>query len=725
MSSRNEGRAEGHGQVFQASGDLHNIKADAVYLGIAEALAAPGPDSVRHPATGRPPVRLRDREELMKHLRAAIQAGPGGQVRGGQIFVLHGLGGCGKTAVAHTLFQEVVTTGERIGLWVNASDDSSLRAGMLAVGADRGAGEEKLSNVRRGLLPGADLVWRLLDQSENPWLLVLDNADDPATLRNGTWLRSSPRGTVVVTTRQAATRWWPGAELHQVGVLPSRAAAQVLCDLAPHAGDIEDATAVAERLGRLPLALTLAGGYLANQIISPWKLADYRDHLDASAQGTQIDLLDRGADTAPEARHLVSRTWQLNLDALTRQGIGSAVTLLRLLACWASDPLPLSLLVGAQLNPGAALDDVETALRGLLDQSLTDLIPGPPRCLQTHRLLLDAVAWSTPPDQHDLLGCLAAELLTAPLPEDPERSAADPRLTLLVPHVLALLRRLAGWSDVQDRTIEAAAAAAFRLVLGLHRSGDYLSALNFATDAAALTRRLLPEGHPAVLRLDQRVGRALQRLGRLEESVAVNRQVLEQFRHTLGPQAPDTLESLLGLGVPLCILGNTDEGTPLIESAVAGLAATLGSSHPSTLLARANLLETATEPTLTVALDNGPALVERCTQELGPLHTVTLAAEISYANALFRAGHYAAALPAARACLAAHEGRYGLQYPITLAARSLLSRTLLNLGRPAEAEKHAALVLAGRREALGPEHPWTATAQDHLAACRAATKRPT
>ncbi|WP_042390397.1 tetratricopeptide repeat protein [Streptacidiphilus melanogenes] len=720
MSNSNEGRAEGHGQVFQASGDQHNITAASVYLGFADPLTAPGPDSVRHPAIGRTPVRLRDREELMAHLRAALQAGSGGQVAGGQVFVLHGLGGCGKTAVAHTLFQEATSTGERIGFWVNASDDSSLRAGMLAVGADRGAGEEKLSNVRRGLLPGADLVWGLLDRSEHPWLLVLDNADDPATLRNGTWLRSSPRGIVVVTTRQAATRWWPGAELHQVGMLPGWAAAQVLCDLAPHAGGIEEATAVAERLGRLPLALTLAGGYLANQIISPWKLSDYRDHLDASAHGTQIDLLDRGADTAPEARHLVSRTWQLNLDALARQGVDSAGTLLRLLACWSSDPLPLSLLAGARLDPTAAPDDLETALRGLLDQSLTNLIPGAPRCLQTHRLLLDAVAWSTPPDQHDFLGRLAASLLTAPLPEVPERSPADPRLTLLVPHVLALLRRLSSWGGVQDHTIEAAATVAFRLVLGLHRSGDYLSALNLATDATALIRLLLPDDHPAVLRLDQRVGRALQRLGRLEESVAVNRRVLEQFQHTLGPHAPDTLESLLGLGVPLCLLSRTDEGIPLIESAIAGLSTTLGSSHPSTLLAKANLLETATAPTLSAALNDGPALVARCVQDLGPLHTVSLSAELSYANALFRSGHYEAALPAAHSSLAAHEERFGLQYPITLAARSLVSRTLLALGRSTEAEEHAALVLAGRQDALGPEHPWTAAAQNHLATCRAA-----
>jgi len=243
MSGAMDGRADAQGRVYQASGDQHIIE--------HHHHGDPGPDgwtgieSVRQPTSGRIPVTFRDRTELMERLHGAVAPG-----RSGQIYVLHGMGGCGKTAVAHSLFQYATDVANRVGLWVNASDRAALRGGMLAVAADRGAEEGELLAARNGLRAAADLVWDRLDESGQPWLLVLDNADDPSILQDG-WLRSSPRGTVVVTTRQSAARWWAHAELHHVGVLPSEAAAQVLCDLAPETGTIEEARTVAVALARL------------------------------------------------------------------------------------------------------------------------------------------------------------------------------------------------------------------------------------------------------------------------------------------------------------------------------------------------------------------------------------------------------------------------------------------------------------------------------------------
>lgn len=67
-------------------------------------------------------------------------------------------------------------------------------------------------------------MWDHLDASGEPWLLVLDNADTPEVLEAGGWLRTGPRGTVLVTTRRATARWWPGCELLHLDVLPREAA---------------------------------------------------------------------------------------------------------------------------------------------------------------------------------------------------------------------------------------------------------------------------------------------------------------------------------------------------------------------------------------------------------------------------------------------------------------------------------------------------------------------
>ncbi|MEV4972775.1 tetratricopeptide repeat protein [Streptomyces scopuliridis] len=707
MTGRNDGRAEDQGRVYQASGDQHITEHHH------HGPSWSGPDSVRHPAVGRAPAILRDRDELMERLRAAVAEGAGNGV-----FVLHGLGGCGKTAVAYTLFRYAANEADRLTLWVNASDHASLRAGMLAVAADRGAGEGELMAARNGLRAAADLVWDRLDHSDRPWLLVLDNADDPAVLRDGGWLRTSPRGTVLVTTRQSANHWWPAAELLHVGVLPRPEAAQVLCDLAPGTGTVEEAGTIADRLGRLPLALTLAGGFLAHQVIEPWTMAEYGRRLEDRQD--PIELIDQGAGAAGnDSRHLISGTWQLSLNALVRQGLPDATPLLRLLACWASDPLPLSLLSGVELGPDLPAARVELTLRGLLDHSLTELVPGGSvRCLRTHGVLLDSVARGTPDDQRDRLAATAAGLLASALPDMPERGIRDARLNLLTSHVLVLLRRVRDWSAVRQPTAEAAVACALRLVTAQHRAGDYATALAVANQAAELATPRLGEDHLLVLRLRQRVGKSVDRLGRLAEAAELHRAVLADLERAYGADSPDTLTSCLQLSRPLTWLGDTAQAVALMRRAASGRAARLDPSHPLTLEARACLLELPPGAELDEEAPAGPGLVTACRRELGPDHPITLSAELNCAHALFNTGKPAEALPLARRALAAHELRYGAEYPITMASRSLLSSVLAALGELPEAVEQIESVIEGRERVLGPSHPWTLVAREKLATYR-------
>ncbi|MFE5595994.1 tetratricopeptide repeat protein, partial [Streptomyces sp. NPDC056549] len=581
MSDVNEARADGDRQAHHDPGDQQVVE----HYHHHHAPEWAGPDAVRHPAVGRAPVLLRARVGEMDRLRAAVEPGVGNRT-----YVLHGMGGCGKTAVAYALFRHATQHAERIGLWVNASDPASLRAGMLAVAADRGATDAELLGARAGLRPAADLVWQYLDASDQPWLLVLDNADTPAILRDGGWLRTSPTGTVVITTRQAATHWWPDAELLQFGVLPREDAALVLQDLAPDTGSIEEAAQVADRLGHLPLALTLAGGFLAHQTNNPWNLTDYQHRLD-HATGSHPTDLDRD-ETATDSPQLLSSTWQLSLDALNTQGHPESTALLRLLACLAGDPLPIAVLAGAELGTELHPSRVESALRGLLDHSLTELVPGSMRCLRVHGILLDSVARATPTDQREQSAKTAARLLRAVLPEVPERGEQDPMVTLLAPHVIALLQRVTGWSAAPS-LVEDAADCALRLVIAVHRSGDYASAHTLANKALELAVRGLPTDNVLVLRLRMRVGRALFRLGRFEESETVHQEALDECERTLGPEAPDTLEACLRLALVMPNRGRLQEAMDLKRRAAQGREEAFGRSHPLTLIARKTILEGA------------------------------------------------------------------------------------------------------------------------------------
>lgn len=706
-----DGHAEDSGRVYQASGDQHISEHHHHNGGASDAV---GPDSVRRPAIGRAPAVLRDRAEVLRRLQASVT-----QRRGGEVFVLHGMGGCGKTAVAHAFFQFATDVGRRVGLWVNASDRASLRAGMLAVAADRGADDGELLAARNGLRPAADLVWGHLDRSAEPWLLVLDNADEPEILRDGSWLRTSPRGTVAITTRRSAARWWPGAELQHIGVLPREDAARVLCDLAPHSGTMEQAAEVADRLGRLPLALTLAGGFLSHQVIAPWTMDVYGRHLD---EGERVELIDRGADVLSDEdpRHLVGRTWQLTLDAFEARGLPEAAALLRLLARFAPDPLPLSLLSHRAIDAVLPHARCETALRALLDQSLTELVDLGVRCAQTHGVLLDSVAAATPREKLAVLDTTAIELLDAEVPALPDAGPYDPQLRLLAPHALAVLRRAA-----DPAAAAGALSAATRLSVALHRTGDYLSAWETAQAAAALAERTLGSEHRLVLAAQSRTGRSLFRLGQYAEAEELLRRVRITQEDLYGAHDPDVLDTCHGLQLVLGNLGRREEALSLLRSTVAGREAALGAAHPLTLRSRASLLAMLRASEISSADDVALlSLPVECARHLGPDHTVTLGARHNYAWALYVQGRFGEADDAIRLVADAYQLRFGPDYPIALSAQQLLARTQSALGRTGVGIELMTDVVARRTRGLGVGHPFTVASRELLHQLTTGTWRP-
>ncbi|MFJ6609105.1 tetratricopeptide repeat protein [Streptomyces sp. NPDC091289] len=258
-----------------------------------------------------------------------------------------------------------------------------------------------------------------------------------------------------------------------------------------------------------------------------------------------------------------------------------------------------------------------------------------------------------------------------------------------------------------------------RLAVALHRAGDYASALSVAQDAVAHGTDVLEANHPAVIAIRRRAGRTLYRLGRYEEAEEAHRRALTDCTAVFGAHAVETLEGCAGLSPVLAwVRDQKDEAMALTRRVVEGRTATLGATHPSTLIARTHLLEFAAGPEM--APDSGAELVSDCHSEVGPDHPITLDAELNYGFALVAAGHQNRALPLVRTVVAGSERTYGIDHPKTLAARSLLSRVLGELGRFQEAAEQAELVADARARVLGAGHPWTQWSLDRLAERRRA-----
>ncbi|WP_440901061.1 hypothetical protein [Actinosynnema sp.] len=320
-------------QIGQFHGDLTLREADAVDAGVALVSISPPVD--------RSAPTLHGRDELLAEaVESALR-------QDGSVLALHGTGGSGKTAVALELTDALRRTGSGLTVWwLDASDPRTLSAGFREVALAAQASVEEVVMAWSGARSPVPVVAKALARAVG-WVLVVDNADDARALRP--WLPALPpsNGAVVITTRHGATDPLPrGAALREVEPLGERHAVDMLRELAPDAGDRAQALLLARALGKLPLALHLAGRYLSAAARLPRVAgaelpADF-DHyrrvfLDHFPQVDQLHELVGGLDE----REVLARTWELSLELLEELGVRWARALLRWLSSLAQAPLPV------------------------------------------------------------------------------------------------------------------------------------------------------------------------------------------------------------------------------------------------------------------------------------------------------------------------------------------------------------------------------------------------
>jgi NB-ARC domain/Tetratricopeptide repeat len=293
---------------------------------------------------------VRGRGEIIDRLLHAMGTVPGGAACPR---VLYGEAGIGKSTIAGTVAAQARhERASRRLWWVCAADEGMLARDLASMARDLGVGEADWSRLGTrsvaDLCDVADRVWAALEDATRDWLLVIDNADDPQLLgpQDGTgWVRAASHGMVLITTRNVDRASWPEADLIRVDPLPPDAAAQVLTDLAPRAGDSAAAQRLAQRLGYVPLALRIAGTYLREDFGTTHTFDEYRQALEHSPVSTPTRRTVGRWNPA-------SQTPELSLDALSQAGFPQARPLLWLLACYAPSSLILEEILTGGPVPG-------------------------------------------------------------------------------------------------------------------------------------------------------------------------------------------------------------------------------------------------------------------------------------------------------------------------------------------------------------------------------------
>jgi hypothetical protein len=299
----------------------------------------------------------------------------------GRRMALTGLGGVGKSQLAVEYAYRRRADFDLVW-WVRAEQPTSLLADYAALAfqprlaADLGLAADSPQEIAMA----AARAWL---EHQQRWLLVLDNAVEPAALVD--LLPRSGTGQVVITSR-TGIGWEQLATPLPVEVLAPADAARFLLTRTNQSGPPTEAaaTTLAGALGGLPLALEQASAFItASGTIT---LAGYTELFATQAR----ELLQRGQPVGYQ--HTVATTWSLALETL-QQTAPAAVGLLTLAAFLAPDDLPQTLLAAhneelpeplAAANPLTFADAVAALRRYSLIRVIGD-------GLFVHRLLQTVV----------------------------------------------------------------------------------------------------------------------------------------------------------------------------------------------------------------------------------------------------------------------------------------------------------------------------------------------
>jgi tetratricopeptide (TPR) repeat protein len=265
--------------------------------------------------------------------------------------ILSGLGGVGKTQTAveyaHRHLPEYAHA-----FWAKADSRESLVSDYATI-----AGLLKLpESTAEDQTVAVGAVNRWLT-SHRDWLLILDNADRPDTIKP--FVPPKPMGHILLTSRAQVFDTIgivKPVELNEMSrdeaetFLLKRTGREYESGPEPNA-----ASELATELGFLPLALEQAGAYIVRN------KSLFQDYLN-SFRKRRLELLNKYGPVAGDYHESIRSTWSLNFRQLERES-EAAADLLRLSAFLSPDSIPLEFIATGSPELGnllaAALADVQ------------------------------------------------------------------------------------------------------------------------------------------------------------------------------------------------------------------------------------------------------------------------------------------------------------------------------------------------------------------------------
>jgi Tetratricopeptide repeat/TIR domain len=752
--------------------DVDETEADRRLLRGLRLPAAPAPTAAPHPEPhpepggaprfpgapsavwGSVPRRNRGftgRDQLLEEMRQQLLP----DEMGGRPCVLVGMSGVGKSQLASEYAHRFQPDYDVVW-WVPARDRAVMRQELSRLAGQLG--------LRTGLEVG-EQIRTVLDALRvgDPyarWLVVLDGADE---LAQATELLPTGRGHVIITSRNTDWRGTRAAVL-EVPVYSEAEAVAFVQRRTPRL-DRGEAHALAEALGRLPLMLDHATGWLDDSAMT---VTEYIDRLQRGED------LENASRTSPEYPDTFQETLAIMLSQL-RDANPLAVQVLRLCACFGQGRVPVQLVrpVTAKDLPESLREVANEPLRwhesiAVLQRFSVIKVEYPEpgheaqaggQVIELHRMVQLATKAGMAVQEREEMMRTVRQMLAAADPGTPEDSSSWPRYADILPHlapsgalrstnpviqdlVINVLRYLymrGEYRTGQDLAAEASAAweaeqgpqhpRVWDLRLneaGLFRAlADYTTSERLSREAVEYLRAERDPADLELLRAMGGFGADLRALGRYQEAHELSTALWQRNRDLLGDDDPRTLSAKNNLSVGLRLMGKYGQALDLDREVLASREQVLGWAHPFTLVSAS---ECARDLRLLgrydEALSRQEYTLRRGVEALGQNHPLTLRALHHLGLCLRRTGEMARAEELLRSAVQRSDRLLGPDHPDALAVQADLGNHLRENGDLGESLGIAETVRQGYARAFGDQHPYTVGADgNHALVLRALGER--
>ncbi|WP_440085874.1 tetratricopeptide repeat protein [Streptosporangium sp. LJ11] len=634
--------------------------------------------------------------------------------------VLAGMGGIGKTQLAAAYARRTWQRQEvEVLVWVSATSHLQILAGYAQAATELGLPTDP-GDVERAAR--RFLTWA--QTTPAAWLVVLDDVQDPADVRE-LW-PSGAAGRVVVTTRRRdAALTAQGRREVEVGVFAkAEARAYLSAKLAVHDRIDSDTEidALAADLGYLPLALAQAAAYLVDAGLD---CAGYRERL-ADRRRTLAEVVPEQGALPDDHPAIVAAAWSLSIDRADRaRPAGLARPLLQVAALLDPNGIPQAALtstpvlayLATQRRPRATREvlaaDARDGLRVLHRFSLIDHDPTASfQEVRVHQLIQRATRDTFSSAQVAAVARIAADALLEVWP-DVERDQAGPVLCVNTTTLGTLTgTALWEWNDEAHPIL-------FRAASSVGDSGQVHAAVAEYTRLHATAIQLFGPDHPDTLNTRNNLAYWRGQAGDAAGAATAFKDLLTDHLRVLGPDHPNTLNTRNNLAYWRGQAGDVAGAAAATEDLLTDHLRVLGPDHPNTLTIRNNLARwrgdagdvagaaAATEDLLTDHL-----------RVLGPDHPNTLTIRNNLARWRGDAGDVAGAAAATEDLLTDHLRVLGPDHPNTLTTRGNLAYWRGQAGDAAGAAAATEDLLTDHLRVLGPDHPDTLATRGNLARWR-------